>query len=103
MGLFDIGFNAKPYAPAFGLYPYHGVQSADKLVKIEVGFLGGHFSAFDSGHIQNVVDKRHQIMGRAVDLFQAVHYGGIGVLIGHGNSSHADNSVHGSPYLVGHL
>ena len=61
-----------------------------------------HFSAFYSGHVQDIIDQCQKITGRKIYLIQAVSQL-VPVVHGtSGNFRHTYNSVHGSTYFMRH-
>ena len=61
-----------------------------------------HFPGVDFGHVQHIVDQRHQMLGRVADLLQTVLHPFPVLYVRCGDGGHADDGVHGRADLMGH-
>ena len=62
----------------------------------------GHFSFIYFGHIQHIVNQRHQMLGGITDFFQTVLHAAAVFNIGACNGGHADDRIHGRTDFVAH-
>ena len=62
----------------------------------------GHLAFVDLGHIEDVIDQGHEMLGGIADLFQAVFDALTVFDIGSGNGGHADDGVHRRADLMTH-
>ena len=62
----------------------------------------GEFPAFYLGHVQNVVEQRHEVLGGKADLMEAVGHPPVVLDMGGGDGRHPDDGVHGGADFVAH-
>ena len=80
----------------------NGIDTADQFDEIEAFAGESHFSAFNTRHIENVVDQGKQVTGRYIDFRQAI---GENLRLFHfelADRTHADNRVQGCTDIVAH-
>ena len=85
--LFDLGFQQR-------------LQPLNQFQKVAFFLHQTHLSAFNFGHIQNVVDQAKKLCGRVLDFFQAIHSLCLSLTFLQGNLRHTDDSIHWRSDLV---
>ena len=100
--MLQLNMGDKPLPLFLKFRVQHHMQLIQKLLQVKGGFHQRHFTAFNFGHIQNIVQQSQQVMGRALHLLQAVDPPGIALTFLQGDIRHADNAVHRRSNLVAH-
>ena len=62
-----------------------------------------HLTAFNLGHIQNIINQPHQQTAGQIDFFQAVLHLHRFLQMLLRDLGHPDNGVHRRPYIMGHI
>ena len=86
----------------FRLGIHDGDDGVDQIGEIELLVVDGEFPAFYLGHVQNVVEQRHEVLGGKADLMEAVGHPPVVLDMGGGDGRHPDDGVHGGADFVAH-
>ena len=79
-----------------------GFYIVQYIGQIDLGFLQLHFSAFDAAHIQDVIDKRKQVVAGGKNLGKIILYTLLVVQMAGRQGGKADDGVHRGANIVGH-
>ena len=76
--------------------------SIQHFIDIKIARLQLHLTAFNFGHIQNIVNQPQQVFRRGLYFLQTVYCPLFALVLLQCNCRHTDNTVHRCAYLVAH-
>ena len=90
------------HAAGFEVLCKHIIKAVGELAQAKRLAFKLHAARFDTGHIQNIVDERKQVVGKLVDFLKILHRGVIFFKLALCQRKHADDAVHRRADLMRH-